>query len=392
MAFNQLTPSELRHALVLAGVIGTRMLGLFLILPVFMLLAQDVPGYTPALAGLAIGIYGLTQAVLQQPFGHLSDRIGRRKVILLGLALFIAGSVLAALANSMTALVLARALQGCGAIAGVTLAFAADHTRPDHRPTVMALIGMSIGAAFLISIMSSVPLASLFGLKGLFWFTAGLGVLGMLLVLGTPKGRPMAQPARVPEIVQENGKSDGIWTLCISVFLLHALMTLLFVVLPGLLLEQHSMEMAEHWKIYIPTMLISAGLVFPFLRRIAAMKAERIVLPLAFAALSVPFLMFFRELGFASLMGLTVLYFLAFNLLEAIMPSMVSRMNTASGRGRKMGVYTSFQFLGAFAGGISGGWLLQTLGPERTMQIAAALGLGWALISLLQLIKPKVER
>jgi MFS family permease len=376
LSFRQLESGELRLALTLAAVIGTRMLGLFLILPVFMLLATEVPGYTPALAGLAIGIYGLTQALLQQPFGHLSDHWGRRRVILLGLSLFIMGSVFAALAETMWALIAGRALQGCGAIAGVTLAFAADHTHPDRRPTAMALIGMAIGSAFLISIMVSVPLASVVGLSGLFWITCGLGVLGVLLVLKAPSGPPIAS-----QNLQVSQAPSGIWTFCFSVFLLHALMTLLFVVLPGLLVERQSMELAQHWKIYVPTMLVSAILVFPLLRVIAARNIDRHLLPWGFVGLAIPFALFYRDLSMPVLMATAVLYFIAFNLLEALMPSMVSRLYTESGRGRKMGLYTTFQFLGAFAGGVAGGWLLQVVGAELTMLYTAIVCMAWAWVS-----------
>lgn len=373
MLFNQLNSTELRLALTLSAVVGMRMLGLFLILPVFMLLAVDMPGYTPAMAGMAIGVYGLTQALLQQPFGHLSDHWGRRKVILLGLGLFIAGSVVAAMAGSMQALIAGRALQGCGAVAGVTLAFAADHTRPGQRATVMAMIGMGIGAAFLLSIMSSVPLATALGLQGLFWLTGLLGVAGIVLVLRAPGGRP----ERV-EVLRDSGTPEGIWPLCISVFLLHALMTLLFVVLPGLLVERQSLELAQHWKVYVPTMLVSALLVFPLLRMLGGRGKEQSMLPWGFLALGIPFLFFNQELGWFVLVMAATLYFAAFNLLEAVMPTMVSHLSPEAGRGRKMGLYTTFQFLGAFAGGAAGGWLLQLAGPDRTLFIAALLSAAWA--------------
>lgn len=401
MSLRQLESTELRLALTLSGVIGTRMLGLFLILPVFMILAADVPGYTPAMAGLAMGIYGLTQALLQQPFGRLSDHWGRRRVILLGLALFVSGSVVAAMADTMMALIWGRALQGCGAIAGVTLAFAADHTHANRRSTVMALIGMGIGAAFLVSIMASVPLASVVGLKGLFWVTGGLGVFGALLVLNLPGGLP--QPSDpLPVTGQQTSGSQanglqhsatpaGIWPLSISVFLLHALMTLLFVVLPGLLVERQSMELAQHWKIYVPTMLISAVLVFPLLRVIAAKNVERRLLPWGFVGLSIPFALFYRELSMPVLIAAAILYFIAFNLLEAVMPSMVSRLTTEVGRGRKMGLYTTFQFLGAFGGGVAGGWMLQSAGAERTMLFAAIGCMVWAWVARMLLTRQNVE-
>jgi MFS family permease len=332
-----------------------------------------------------MGIYGLTQALLQQPFGRLSDQWGRRSVILIGLVLFIGGSVVAALADTMLTLIAGRALQGCGAIAGVTLAFAADHTQASRRSTVMAVIGMGIGAAFLLSIMVSVPLATVIGLKGLFWVTGGLGVIGALLVLKSPGGRP--QPTNV---LQESATLSGVWPLCISVFLLHALMTLLFVVLPGLLVERQSMELAQHWKIYVPTMLISVVFVFPLLRVIAAKKVERRLLPWGFVGLGIPFALFYRELAMPVLMMATILYFVAFNLLEALMPSLVSRLTGETGRGRTMGQYTTFQFLGAFAGGVAGGGMLQRAGAEQTMLYTAVVCLVWAWVMHLLLGRQNV--
>ena len=375
--FGQLNSAELRTGLTLASVISFRMLGLFMILPVFMLLAADMPGFSPAKAGLAVGIYGLTQAVLQQPFGKLSDRFGRRPVMLAGLALFAAGGVLAALAESMGMLIAGRALQGCGAIAGVALAFAADHTRAQNRSVIMAIIGMAIGASFLLSMMIAVPLSTLLGLNGLFWLTAVLGVMGMFLVLSLP-----VPVVRDEEVLQEAGSSSTVWLFALSVFLLHAVMTLLFVVLPGMLVSQFGFELEYHWRIYVPSMLGSVILVFPLLRRIAANKTEFKAMPLAFLALGV-------ALGLMSLGGslialalFAVVFFLAFNLLEAAMPSAVSQLTSTSGRGRKMGLYTTFQFLGAFAGGLGGGWLLGFSGDVVTLSVAGLICTLWAITML----------
>jgi len=372
--FGQLDSVELRTGLTLAGVVAFRMLGLFMILPVFMLLAADMPGFSPAKAGLAVGIYGLTQAILQQPFGWLSDRYGRRPVMLAGLGLFAAGGVLAALADSMGMLIAGRALQGCGAIAGVALAFAADHTRAQNRSVIMAIIGMGIGASFLLSMMIAVPLSTLLGLNGLFWLTAAMGVMGMLLVLSLPSTTVIKE-----DVLQESGQSATVLPFALSVFFLHAVMTLLFVVLPGMLVSQFGFELEYHWRIYVPAMLGSVILVFPLLRRIAVRKQELSAMPLAFLALG-------AALGLMSLSGslvaiiiFSLVFFLAFNLLEAAMPSVVSQLTGTSGRGRKMGLYTTFQFLGAFAGGVGGGWLLGFGGDVVTLSVAGLLCMLWAI-------------
>ena len=378
--FNQLDSVELRTGLTLAGVIAFRMLGLFMILPVFMLLAADMPGFSPAKAGLAVGIYGLTQAVLQQPFGKLSDRFGRRPVMLAGLALFAAGGVVAALAGSIEMLIAGRALQGCGAIAGVALAFAADHTRAKNRSVIMAIIGMGIGASFLLSMMIAVPLSTLLGLTGLFWLTAALGVMGMLLVLSLPAAQVTKE-----EVLQEPATSTAIWLFALSVFLLHAVMTLLFVVLPGMLVSQFGFELEYHWRIYVPSMLGSVILVFPLLRRITAKKQEKRAMPLAFLVLGGALGLMSLGQSLTAMVVFALAFFLAFNLLEAAMPSVVSQLSGTVGRGRKMGLYTTFQFLGAFAGGFGGGWLLGFSGDVVTLSVAGSLCTVWAIAMLMWL-------
>ena len=378
--FGQLDSVELRTGLTLAGVVAFRMLGLFMILPVFMLLAADMPGFTPAKAGLAVGIYGLTQAILQQPFGRLSDRFGRRPVMLAGLALFALGGVVAALADSMGTLIAGRALQGCGAIAGVALAFAADHTRAQNRSVIMAIIGMGIGASFLLSMMIAVPLSTLLGLNGLFWLTAVMGVMGMALVLSLP-----AAQVKKEDVLQESGHSATIWPFAISVCLLHAVMTLLFVVLPGMLVSQFGFELEYHWRIYVPSMMGSIVLVFPLLRRIAVRKQERSAMPLAFLALGGALGLMSLGGSLAAMVVFALVFFLAFNLLEAAMPSMVSQLTGSSGRGQKMGLYTTFQFLGAFLGGLGGGWLLGFSGDVVTLSVAGLLCVLWAVAMLMWL-------
>jgi MFS family permease len=351
-----------------------------MILPVFMLLVADMPGFSPVKAGLAVGIYGLTQAVLQQPFGKLSDRFGRRPVMFAGLALFAIGGVVAAMADSMGVLIAGRALQGCGAVAGVALAFAADHTRAQNRSVVMAIIGMGIGASFLISMMIAVPLSTMLGLSGLFWLTAALGIMGILLVFTLP-----TTPAKKEEVLQDSTDSAIVWLFALSVFLLHAVMTLLFVVLPGMLVDQFSFDLEYHWRIYVPSMLGSVILVFPLLRRMTARRQELKAMPLAFLVLGIALGLMSLGASLAAMVAFALVFFLAFNLLEAAMPSAVSQLTGSNGRGRKMGLYTTFQFLGAFAGGLGGGWLLGFSGDVVALSVAGLLCSLWSITMLLWL-------
>ena len=367
---------ELRYAATLSAVLALRLMGLFLILPVFMVLAAEMPGYTPQAAGIAVGVYGLTQASLQQPFGWLSDRWGRRPVLLLGLALFAAGGVVAALAETMSWLILGRALQGCGAIAGVALALAADLTRPQRRPLVMAFLGIGIGAAFLASIALSVPLAMLLGLGGMFWLTAGFAIVGMGLVLTVPRPAPSrAEPADV-----DGFSKVPVWLLSLSVFLLHAALTLLFVAFPPMLIDTFGIELADHWGLYLPSMIVSVIIVMPILRRVGASLSEGRVLPWSFFALAAALALLPYGFRWAGLAALMTLYFVGFNLLEAAMPSLLSRITGSRARGRRLGVYSTFQFLGAFIGGVAGGWLLGGFGSAAALMSAGVVCLAWGTI------------
>lgn len=367
---------ELRYAATLSGVITLRMLGLFLILPVFMILAQGMQGFTPQAAGIAVGIYGLTQAILQQPFGWLSDHWGRKPVLLIGLALFAAGGVVAAMADTMVMLIIGRALQGCGAIAGVAMALAADLTRPERRPVIMAIIGIGIGGAFLLSMGLSVPLATLLGLQGLFWLTVVFAIMGMGLVLTLP-GKPV--PIEVP---LQQGAFDmrPVWLLAVSVFLLHSAMTLLFVALPPMLVNEFGYSLTEHWKIYVPAMTGSILLMLPVLRKVGSSRSEGRMLPWAFFILALAVGILPVSASLTALGVLLAVYFLGFNLLEAAMPSLLSRITGSRGRGRRLGIYSTFQFLGAFFGGAGGGWLLGSYGSEVALQVAAAISLIWGVV------------
>ncbi len=368
---------ELRLTFTLAGIIALRMLGLFMILPVFMVLARDTPGFTPLLGGLAVGAYGLTQAAFQQPFGWLSDIWGRRRVLLLGMAIFAVGGAVAALAETMTGLIIGRCLQGSGAIAGVAMAFAADRVRPERRSISMAIIGMGIGGAFLLSMVLSVPVANLVGLKGLFWLTAGLALFGMALALTTPSNQTLEPDSPPDSPAAPEAASAVVWLLCLSVFLLHAVMTQLFVVLPGLWVDHYQFALAEHWKMYLPTMLVSVLLVLPVLAKSGGRAAEQKLVVPAFCLLGLALLSMSQISALPWLAVMLAVYFAGFNLLEAAMPALLARVVKQAGRGRRMGLYSTFQFLGAFAGGVSGGWMLGVWGNETALITAAVLCLVW---------------
>jgi len=387
MTERALNKTELRAGLGLGLVLAFRMLGLFLIVPVFSLLARDLEGQTPLLIGLAIGIYGLAQALLQQPFGHLSDRIGRRPVLLLGLSLFVLGGIVAAYSTTINGIILGRAIQGCGAVASVALALAGDITRPASRSIVMAIIGMGIGAAFLLSILISVPLATLLGLQGLFVLTAILGLVSIVLVFWVVPAAP-AIPVIPDDSSQVVAADPGVhahvplWVLNIGIFVLHASMTMLFINFPRLLEQEHQWFLIEHWKLYVPTMMISAVIVFPLLRKIG--RDSLTVSSLAWILLlqSVGMIALIMTGSMPLVFIALSLYFLSFNLQEALFPAQVSILAAEGNRGKVMGQYTTFQFLGSFAGGILGGLLLGQFGYDGALWFMASATLVWFFVLL----------
>ena len=380
-----MTSRERRAVATTAGILASRLFGLFLILPVFTLYAETLGGYTPFLAGLALGIYGLTQACLQLPFGIASDRLGRKPVIAAGLLLFAAGGVIAALADTMHGVIFGRALQGAGAVSAAVVALLADLTRVEQRSKAMGVVGITIGAAFLVSLVLGPVLAALVGVPGIFWLTAALALLGLaILVLGVPtpvRARGETEPVRaaLTAVLRER----HLVRLDIGVFALHAALTAAFVVVPPVLVRHGGVDPDVHWMLYLPLMAVSALPLFPLLG-----LAERpgwlarvfagCVLVLALAQLGL-------ALGHRSLAGLAIgltLFFMAFNVLEALLPSLISKAAPAHAKGTAIGVYGTFQFLGAFVGGAGGGWVYGQWGAGAVFA-AIALGLGaWFLLAL----------
>ncbi len=381
-----LAGTERRAALGLAAIYASRMLGLFLILPVFTLYAQEYPDYTPLLAGLAMGAYGLSQALLQIPFGVLSDRLGRKPVITAGLLLFAAGSVWAALATSVVGILIGRAIQGAGAIAGPVLALAADLTREEHRTRVMAVIGASIGLSFAAALVVGPVLGRHLGLGGIFWVTAGLAIAGLAvlhLLVPTPQVSRVRRDAE-PVPAQLGGvlRNPDLLRLDAGILALHFVMTALFVALPLLLRDQVGIDSDHHWVLYLAVLVLSVALMVPFVvlaERHRRMKAVFVGAVGAAALAQVG--LFLPGPDTVRVVALLVLYFTAFNVLEATLPSLVARIAPPHSKGSAMGVYATSQFLGAFLGGAAGGWALGLGGPQAVFAVSALALAAWLAVA-----------
>jgi MFS family permease len=374
-----MTVSEQRATVGLSTIFALRMLGLFLILPVFALHAKELAGATPLLTGLAIGAYGLTQAILQIPFGMISDRIGRKPIIFTGLVLFTIGSVIAAMTNSIYGVILGRILQGSGAIAAVVTALTADLTREEVRTRAMAAIGVSIGIAFAAAMVLGPAIASWFGLKGVFWFTAAMaaaGILVLALVVPTPDHSSVHRDVQtVSGQFLHVLRNLDLLRLDFGIFTLHLVMISLFLVVP-LNLKAAGLPPAHHWWLYLPVLAASVFAMVPFIILAESKGRMKGVLlgALASLAASVAGLAVFHK-GLVAMAVLLLGFFTAVNLLEAILPSMVAKFAPAGAKGTAMGAFSTSQFTGAFLGGLLGGWVHQRLGEEAVLLFCAGVAL-----------------
>jgi predicted MFS family arabinose efflux permease len=375
-----MTPSERRASGWLASIFALRMLGLFLILPVFAIYGRELPGGQEAyLIGLAISIYGLTQAMFQIPFGAASDRFGRKPVIVAGLIVFAIGSVVAALSTNIAGVIAGRAIQGAGAISAAVSAFIADSTCDEVRTKAMAMVGGSIGLTFAFSLIAAPPLTAWIGLSGLFWLTAVLACLGIVVVVwGVP---PAPVREEQPEPIRHGDVlfNPQLLRLNIGVFVLHVCQTALFVVVPTLLVDRGALPAPSHWQVYLPVIVVSFVLMVPPMIMAERRGKLREVFLGAIALLMVAMLAApaLTHTALAGLVTFLMLFFIAFNLLEAMQPSLVSRLAPAHVKGFAMGVYNTTQAFGLFLGGIVGGALAKRFGDNMVFYVCAALAAIW---------------
>lgn len=380
-----MTATEIRASASLASIFGLRMLGLFLILPVFAVHAKSLPGGDNAtLVGLALGMYGLTQAIGQIPFGIASDRFGRKPIIVIGLLLFIIGSLIAAIDTHVIWVVIGRAVQGAGAVSAAVTALIADSTRDEHRTKAMALVGASIGLTYAASLVISPLLYASIGMSGMFLLVAALAVAAIGVVMfivppappRAPERASFLQVIRDPELMRMN----------FGVFALHAIQMSMFVVLPNVLVNAGGLPLNEHWKLYLPVVLVSFVLMLPpifvgektgrmklvFVSAIALLLAVELGLRAAVVQ---------TQLSFGLVVMLLLAFFVAFNILEASQPSLVSRLAPAGSRGAALGVYNTMQAIGLFAGGAGGGLLVQHFGGAAVFSVGCLLTVAWLIIA-----------
>ncbi|MDM2736458.1 MFS transporter [Citrobacter sp. Ct235] len=385
MSDYKMTPGELRATWGLGTVFSLRMLGMFMVLPVLTTYGMALQGASEALIGLAIGIYGLAQAIFQIPFGLLSDRIGRKPLIVGGLAVFILGSIIAALSDSIWGIILGRALQGSGAIAAAVMALLSDLTREQNRTKAMAFIGVSFGITFAIAMVLGPIITHALGLNALFWMIAVLATAGIVLTL-------WVVPDSANHVLnRESGMVKGSFSkvlaepkllkLNFGIMCLHILLMSTFVALPGQLADA-GLPAAEHWKVYLVTMLISFGSVVPFIIYAEVKRRMKRVFLFCVALIVIAEIVLWGAgAHFWELIIGMQLFFLAFNLMEALLPSLISKESPAGYKGTAMGVYSTSQFLGVALGGSLGGWVDGMFDGQTVFLASAFLAVVWLAVA-----------
>ena len=373
---------EFRAAGSLAAVFSVRLLGLFMIYPVFAAYAEHLSGSTPYLVGEALGIYGLSQGLLQIPFGLLSDRFGRKPMIIIGLIIFAIGSAVAALSTSIGGVIFGRVLQGSGAVGSVILALVADLTTEENRTKAMAMVGITIGGSFMVALVAGPILATFIGVDGIFWLMVGLALAGIAItefVVPSPRQIRVHRDAEaVPALIGSVLWNGELLRLDVGIFALHAMLTASFLVVPGLLRGTLDIAIHNDWMIYLPVLLVSVAVMVPAI--IVAEKYRRMkgVFVCAVVALLVSQVMLYFGAGnLYMLLAALILFFSGFNVMEASLPSLITKVAPPDAKGTAMGLYSSLQFFGIFVGGIVGGWANQTGGSAAVFALTAVLALLW---------------
>ncbi|MDW3681385.1 MFS transporter [Cupriavidus sp. CV2] len=375
---DRMTSMEVRASISLASIFALRMLGLFLILPVFAEYAHGLPdGHDAQRVGLAMGIYGLMQAFLHIPLGWLSDRVGRKPVMVAGLLLFVAGGLAAANSDTLSGIIIGRSLQGMGAISAAITACIADLTREQHRTKAMAMVGGSIGLTFALSLVIASPLLHSIGMPGIFTLMSVLGVIAILVTLFLVPTPPPPHPVRLP--FRSVLLNPDLIRLNVGVLALHASQVAMFMVVPAMLSDA-GMPLDQHWKVYLPVVLVSFVLMLGPMMAAERYGKVRPVLLCAVGLMTAVQLLFAAVHGLWGIVGVLLLFFVAFNVLEAMQPSLVSRY-AAAARGAALGVYNTTQAMGLFLGGAVGGWLLKHEGRSAVFIGCAVVLLLWLIIA-----------
>ena len=377
---------EMRAATSLAAVFSVRLLGLFMIYPVFAAYAGHLSGTTPYLTGLALGIYGLSQGILQIPFGLLSDKVGRKTMIVLGLILFAVGSAVAALSTSIHGVIIGRVLQGAGAVGSVILALVADLTSEENRTKAMATVGITIGTSFMIALVAGPLIAGFVGVPGIFWLMVALSAVGVgitLFVVPRPHSLQVRRDAEtVPAMLGRVVTNPELLRLDFGIFALHAMLTASFLVVPSLLHERLDVNSHGQWMVYLPVLLISVAVMVPAIIVAEKYRRMKAVFVGAVVALAASQFMLFAAKGstFLVLVAIT-LFFAGFNVMEASLPSLITKAAPPEAKGTATGVYSSLQFLGIFVGGTVGGWVHQHAGSGSVFVWTGVLALLWLLVA-----------
>lgn len=380
---------EIRSLAGLAFLYASRMLGLFMVLPVLALYATDYSGSTAILVGMALGVYGITQGVLQIPFGLISDRIGRKPVILAGMLIFLLGSVVAANADSIAGIIAGRALQGAGAVASTVMALLTDVTREEHRVRAMAIVGGTIGVSFAVAMIAGPWVAGLWGLSGVFWTTAGLALLGVFTVLfvvpspAAPSSLTSSEALAVPGLLKATLHNKQLLRLDLGIFTMHMVQMACWVSVPVLLEASFDFNRDQHWWFYLAVMGLGFLVAVPLV--VLAEVRKRMKPVFVFGILILLASEYILAVTNASFRVFTLglfLFFVAFNLLEACLPSLISKTAPGGSRGTAMGIYSSSQFLGAFAGGAAGGWLVHSYGLHAVFIFSMVAAVIWLLAAV----------